>query len=471
MIRATKMAITVSAACTVTTAQVAAEDTTQSRPNVIFILADDLGYNGLHCYGNRWLETPNIDKLYSEGMHFTNGIAAYPTCQPSRMALLSGQYGPRTGGYRVSEKHKGFENLIKYIVPEKTNLALEKITIAEAFKNAGYTTAMWGKWHVGNETTTHPSKQGFDEGISATGHYKLQHPSPSVTLPKGVCAEEYFTDLAINFMKRAEQNKKPFFIYMPYYFVHKPLEAKQEYIDHFKKKLKDIDFQSKDKHPDESPVIAAMTKQLDACVGKLLNSVTEMGIQDNTIIIFTSDNGSYNEDFTGKNRGKKGDTYEGGMKVPYIFAWPGKIKPGSVSEEHIIGVDIYPTLLSLAGVQPPKNYPLDGENLAPILLGKESKLPERRLFCFYPKYAQFNKNKQRWTFSWRNVMYENDLKLIEYPEYGEYELFDLKNDPEEKNNISGKNPEQTKTLTGKLHQWLQDINAPKLIPNPNYSLK
>lgn len=443
----------------------------EKKPNVIFILADDLGYNGLHCYGNEWLETPNIDKLYSEGMHFTNGTAAYPTCQPSRMALLSGQYGPRTGGYRVSEKHKGFENLIKYIVPEKTNLALDKITIAEAFKSAGYTTAMWGKWHVGNDSTSHPTKQGFDEAISATGHYKLHHSTPSVTLPKGVCAEEYFTDLAIKFMDKAHKSKKPFFVFMPYYFVHKPLEAKQEYIDHFKKKLKGIDFKSKSKNSDETPVIAAMTKQLDACIGKLLNSVKEMGVQDNTIILFTSDNGSYNYDFTGKTRGRKGDTYEGGMKVPYIFSWPGKIKPGSESEEHITGVDVYPTLLSLAGVKRPENYILDGENIAPILLGKKRALPERNIYCFYPKYAQFNKKKKHWTFSWRNVMYEKNLKLIEYPEYDEYELFDLQNDPVEAKNLSDKNPELRKTLTEKLHKWLKDINAPKLTPNPNYSLK
>ena len=443
----------------------------EKKPNVIFILADDLGINGLHCYGNDWLETPNIDKLYSEGMHFTDGIAAYPTCQPSRMALLSGQYGPRTGGYRVSEKHKGFEKFIKYIVPEKSYLALDKITIAECFKSAGYTTAMWGKWHVGNETTTHPSKQGFDEGVSSTGHYTLQHPAPPVKLPKGMCAEEYFTDLAVDFMKKAHDSNKSFFVYMPYYFVHKPLEAKKEYIEYFKKKLKDIGFKSKDKHPDETPVIAAMTKQLDACIGKLVDSVKDMGIQDNTIILFTSDNGSYNYDFTGKTRGRKGDTYEGGMKVPYIFVWPGKIKAGSVCDDRIIGVDVYPTLLGLAGIPRPADYPLDGEDLTPVLLSKETKLPERRVYCFYPKYAQYKPKDKHWQFSWRNVIYENNLKLIEYPEYDEYELFNLADDPEEKKNLADKNPEQTQTLIQKLHKWLKDINAPKLELNPDYSLK
>ena len=466
----TKISLSLTAAL-LSTAAASAADAENSRPNVIFILADDLGYNGLHCYGNDWLETPNIDKLCSEGMKFTNGLAAYPTCQPSRMAILSGQYGPRTGGYRVSQKHKGFEQYIRWKVPEKSYLALDKITVAECFQKAGYATAMWGKWHVGNETTTHPSKQGFDTAVSATGHYKLQHPAPAVTLPKGMCAEEYFTGLAEKFMEKAHKENKPFFIYMPYYFVHKPLEAKKGYIEHFKKKLADAGFEYRDKHPEETPVIAAMTKQLDECVGRLMKKTDELGISSRTIIVFSSDNGSYNYDFTGKNRGRKGDTYEGGMKVPYIFVWPGKIKAGTISDAHIIGVDLYPTLLSLAGIKPPENYPLDGVSLAPILLNKEKSLSERSIYCFYPKYAQYKKPQKHWTFSWRNVIWDKNFKLIEYPEYGEYELFDLADDPVEKHNLANEKPELKDTLKGKLHQWLKDIHAPKLEPNPGYILE
>ena len=428
------------------------------KPNVIFILADDLGYGGLHCYGNEWLETPNIDKLHSEGMSFTNGLAAYPTCRPSRAALLSGQYGPRTGVYRVSNKHKGFEKLIKFVVPENHELALDKITVAEAFKAAGYTTAMYGKWHVGNNNSTGPMHQGFDEAIAATGHYKLHSPYPKVTLPKGEYAAHFFTGKAMKFMDKAEKEKKPFFLFMSYYLVHKPLEARKDYIEHFKEKLKGMKF--KDKHAADIPKIAAMTKMLDDCVGEIMNKVNEMGISENTIILFTSDNGSYCYDLTGKTRGHKGDTYEGGMKVPYIFVWPGKIKADSKSDQRIIGVDVYPTLLGLAGVPKPENYPLDGISLAPILLGKEKTLPERRVYCFYPKYAQFNKRKKKWMFSWRNVIYEKDMKLIEYPEYSEYEMFNLKEDPEEKKSLADTQPEQANTLKEKLHQWLKDIKAP-----------
>jgi len=438
------------------------------RPNVLFILADDMGAGGLHCYGTDWLETPNIDRLYSQGMHFSDGLAAYPTCQPSRMALLSGQYGPRTGGYRVSQKHKGHEDKIKYIVPEKSDLALEKITLAECFQGAGYATAMYGKWHVGNYTTTHPTKQGFDEAVAYTGHYKI-HAVPDVELPQGVCAAEYFTETAKDFIKKSHTADKPFFLYMPYYLVHKPLEAKPEYIKHFKNKLKDMKFN--DKHAADIPTIAAMTKMLDDCVGELLAELDELGIAENTIVIFTSDNGSYNIDLTGPFRGQKGDTYEGGLRVPYIFKWPGRIAAGSSSDERIIGVDIYPTLLSLAGIAAPKSYPLDGADLAPVLSGKSESLPKRKVFCFYPKYAQFKAKSGRWKFSWRNVIYDGDFKLIEYPEYNEYELFNIKNDIAEEKNLATQQPEKKSTLTASLHRWLKDINAPKLELNPNYNLK
>ena len=214
-----------------------------------------------------------------------------------------------------------------------------------------------------------------------------------------------------------------------------------------------------------------MTKMLDDFTGTLLKKVDELGIGDDTIILFTSDNGSYDWNLVGEYRGRKGDTYDGGMRVPYIFKWSEKIAAGSVSSERIIGVDVYPTLLGLAGVKPPKNYPLDGVNLSPILTGKTKTLAARELYCLYPKYAQFKKKTGKWQFSWRNVIYDGDYKLIEYPEYDEYELFNLSDDPQEKKNLAMKNPEKRAALTRKLHQWLKDIDAPKLEPNPDYSLK
>jgi len=454
-------------ACSVLTLSATVSYAEPQKNNILFILADDLGYNGLHCYGNPWLETPNIDKLAQDGMKFTNGLAAYPTCQPSRMAILSGQYGPRTSGYRVSNPHRGKEQFIKYIVPEKHFLELNKITIAEAFKKAGYATAMFGKWHVGNLNSTHPLHQGFDEAIVATGHYHLKNSAPKFELPHGSCSEEILTRKAENFIKKCVAEKKTFFLYMPYYFVHAPFEADPKLVAYFKNKLKDKHFIGN--RPQIVPIVAAMTKQLDSYIGKLIDLLTKLKIRKNTIIIFTSDNGSYDLNFTGPLRGKKGDTYEGGMRVPYIFVWDGKIKPASVSDERIMGIDIYPTLLSLANVKPPDNYTLDGLDISPILLGGKQALPKRSLFCFYPKYAQFKKRLGRWRLSWRNVVYYDCFKLIEYPEYNEYELFDLDQDPKENNNIFSAIPKNAEQLKNILHSWLENINAPKLIPNPNYT--
>ena len=169
-------------------------------------------------------------------------------------------------------------------------------------------------------------------------------------------------------------------------------------------------------------------------------------------------------------RGEKGDTYEGGMKVPYIFKWSGKIEAGSVCDDRIIGVDIYPTLISMAKINPPESYPLDGIDLSPVLQGKANNIPERQVYCFYPKYAQFKTKTGKWIYSWRNVIYDGNFKLIEYPEYDEYELFDLDADISEKNNLADKQPEKSRILTHDLHGWLDEIDAPKLEPNPNYTL-
>jgi arylsulfatase A-like enzyme len=438
------------------------------KPNVVLVVADDLGYGGLNCYGTPWLETPNIDRLSSEGMKFTLGLAAYPTCQPSRMALLSGQYGPRTGGYRVSEGHKGNEHLIKYVVPEKKSLALDKITLAECFRDAGYSTAMYGKWHVSNYSSGHPKHHGFDEAIAGTGHFSPDY-HPPIQLAKGQYAEEELTNRACDFMERTDKNGKPFFLYMPYFLVHKPLEAKPEYVEHFKRKLSDVTL--KDKHAEDTPVVAAMTKMLDDCVGNLLEKIKALGIEENTIVLFTSDNGAYTTDLTGPNRGQKGDTYDGGLEVPYIFKWPGKVAAGSVCDQRIIGVDVYPTLLSLAGIKQPESHPLDGMDLGPLVTGKVAKLVDRQVFCFYPKYAQFSEKKKRWAHSWRNVIYDGDFKLIEYPEYDEYELFNLREDPMEETNLAEKDPEKRRTLTRELHDWIKEVGAPPLQPNPDYSLR
>ena len=441
-------------------------------PNVVFILADDLGIGGLHCYrealgGDNYMVTPNIDKLYEQGMHFSNGLAAYPTCRPSRAALLSGQYGPRTGIYRVKDSY-GDEDKAKYKIPENHQLSTDKITLGTAFKNAGYATAMYGKWHVTNSKQTHPTAFGFDEAFVSEGKHYKGTSIPPLDLPDGMMIEELLTAKAMAFMEKAVGEEKPFFVFMPYFLVHKPLEARQDYIDQAKKRMAGKELITRGSKTPE--VLVAMTQMLDDFSGQLLGKLVELGVEEETIVVFTSDNGSYDYNFTGGFRGRKGETYDGGMRVPYIFKWPGKIKAGSSSGERIIGVDIYPTLLGLAGIEPPKDYTLDGADLTPVLKGKTPALAAREIYCFYPKYVQFKAKTGKWNFSWRNVIYDGNYKVIEYPEYDEYELFNLTDDPKEKKNLAMKSPEKRDALTQKLHRWLKDIDAPKLEPNPDYTL-
>lgn len=440
-----------------------------ARPNIVFILADDLGYGGLHCYGTEWLETPNIDRLSCEGMKFMNGYASHPTCQPSRIAILSGQAAPRTGGYRVKDHHKGQENLIKYKVPELTGLALDKITLAECFKEAGYTTAMYGKWHAGNyKKELHPRFHGFDEAHECNSHYDVKRSDPPVELPEGMDFSEYYTGEAIKFMEKAKADKQPFFLYMPYFLVHAPFETRPDYIAHFEKKLEGIIFM--DRNADRIPIVAAMTKHLDDCVGRLLAALAAMGLEENTIVVFTSDNGSYCQDLVGDCRGTKGDVYEGGLRVPYMFRWPGKIEAGTVNLERITHIDLYPTFLELTGVDRPENYPLDGESLAGILTGKSEALPERSIVCYYPKYAQFNEKTKTWKYPWRNVIFDGDFKLRENVEYGTYELFNLKDDPLEAKNLASSQPEKLQYLQRKLRDWEKSVGATPLQQNPDYAL-
>lgn len=439
-------------------------------PNVVFILADDLGYGGLHCYGTDWLETPNIDRLCSEGMKFTNGYADHPTCQPSRIAILSGQVAPRTGGYRVMEHHRGKEHLIKYIVPKLTGLSLEKTTFAECFKTAGYTTAMYGKWHAGNyRPDLHPRFQGFDEAYECNSHYDAKKSDPPVELPEGMDFSEYYTGEAIKFIAEAKADQQPFFLYMPYYLVHAPFETRPDYIDHFEKKLKGMEFL--DRNADRIPTVAAMTKHLDDQVGRLLDALKSMGIEENTIVVFTSDNGSYCQDLVGDYRGTKGDVYDGGLRVPYIFKWPGKIDAGSVCGERITHIDLYPTFLEFAGISQPENHPLDGVSLKPVLTGSMKALPDRPIVCYYPKYGAYNEKSKLWKYPWRNVIFDGDYKLREVVEYGTYELYNLKDDPTEEHDLAKSQPEKMQELIGKLRKWEKQVGAPSLEFNPDYVLE
>lgn len=470
------------------------DEPVSTTPNVVFILADDLGIGGLNCFrrdGKDWLETPRIDQLCSEGMKFTQGLASSPTCRPSRMAILTGQYAPKSGSYYRNPVDPADERKVYWEVPETGQIKESQIVISECFKDAGYATAMFGKWDIGwgGEVQLH----GFDTAYAYKGHFDEGDPSrnpyptpvgrgfscfPFVDLPDGVSSAEYFTDMANTWMEEQVNKSKPFFLYLPYYLVHGHPESLKVYEDYFENKLKREKF--KDSGQDDygrhtTPIIAAMTKLLDDCVGDLLDQIERLGITQDTVIIFVSDNGSYSVDFTGFSRGQKKDMWDGGLRVPYIFKWPGRI-PAGESEERIVHVDLYPTMLSMAGIAPPaqNEHPLDGVDLMPLLSGQVGALQPRSIYHCYPQYTRYRDGA--WKQSWRNVIYDGKFKLIEYLEYNQYELFDLEADEGETSNLFDRKPAVWNDLSSKLTQWLRgegvdpqpraDYNGPKRSNTP-----
>jgi arylsulfatase A-like enzyme len=329
---------------------------------------------------------------------------------------------------------------------------------------------VYGKWHISNEKRagSHPSDFGFDEAFESHGKHYNAVSTPAVDQPDGVTIEEVYTDKALEFMRAAVEKDQPFFIFMPSFLVHSPYEAAPELIAHFEEKMKGVELLSQ---PDKKiAVIAAMTKMLDQDVGRLLAQIKELGIEENTIVVFTSDNGSYNKNLVGDYRGTKGQVYDGGMRVPYLFKWPGKIQAGSLTDERITGLDLFPTFLGLAGIPVPQGCVLDGIDLSPLLLGKQKQLPERSIYCYFPKYARFSKKSKTWGDAWRNVIYDGDYKLIQYPDYGRAELFDLAKDPFEKEDLANENPEKRALLEGKLNAWLKDLSVDETPLNPNFEL-
>ncbi len=446
-----------------------------SKPNLIFILADDLGINALNCYGNDLVESPNIDKLFTEGMHFTNGYSNDPTCAPSRASIMTGQYVPRHQIYRVTDRFKKDEKTlmnIKYLPPENhrvqgegVGVASEKIMIPEALKTSGYNTAAYGKWHLGKGSMGIPN-QGFDEGFAITGHYTIKtEPKQDIHNPD-LYASDLVTEKTINFIKKSVKEDKPFFAYVPFYLVHKPLEPKAEYLKYFKEKLKG----NSSVGEDETKVLA-MIKSLDENIGQILNAVKSLGIEEETIIIFTSDNGHYKTEsniFNQPYRGVKGQTFEGGIRVPYIFKWKNNIEANSVSKEPIIHVDLYPTILEMTGTKNSDNTILDGESILPVLTGNSKTMQRESLIWEYTNYSRYNIKQRTFASQWVNVIQKEGYKLTEVIETNNYYLYNLNSDPYETNEVSNSNPEIVQNLKKSLEQWKIEVGYEGPKPNPAY---
>ena len=432
------------------------------KPNIVFILADDLGYTDVACYGSKYYETPNIDRLAQEGIRFINGHTCGPNCQPTRAALMSGQYGPRTGVYTVGGIDRfNWQSRPLRPVDNVTRLPLDKITIAQTLKKAGYATAMFGKWHLGEDPEHHPSARGFDEAIVSQGAHFDFKTNPKTDYPKGQYLADFLTDQAEKFIRKHKD--EPFFLYLPHYAVHAPHEAKTNLIEKFKPK--------KPVGGHHDPTYAAMIYSVDESVGRIARLLEELKLADDTLLMFSSDNGGVGgyeregikqgKDVTDNAplRGGKGMLYEGGTSVPFIFRWPGHIPKGTECSDPIITVDLYPTFLAIARSEAPANYTLDGVSLLPLLMsGGKSHLDREALYWHFPGYLGAGANSWRTTPA--GAIRSGDWKLIEFFEDKHVELSNLKDDIGERHNLAAANGEKAAALQGKLAAWRTEVKAP-----------
>jgi arylsulfatase A-like enzyme len=431
----------------------------QRPPNIVFIMADDLGWTDVGAFGSQYYETPNIDRLAAQGMKFTS-YYANQNCAPTRAVLMSGQYAPRTGIYTVDSLARGEEQYRKMRVPDNvTRLPLDRTTIADMLKAADYATGLFGKWHLGEQAAYHPLKRGFDEAIVSMGRHFDFNTNPKVEVPPGAYLADFLTDHALKFI---EQHKaQPFFLCLHHFGVHVPLQAKPELIEKFKKKAP--------VGGHNNPVYAAMIASVDESVGRVLAKLDELKLGDNTLVIFTSDNGGvggYNaagikaRDNTDNAplRAGKGTLYEGGLRVPFIARWPGIVRPGSSSQEPIAHVDVFPTLLDVAGVKSRPKQPLDGVSFAPLLKDARASLKREAIYWHFPGYLE-GAGPGNWRTAPVGALRSGDWKLLEYFEDGRLELYNLKDDLGEKQNLAAKLPEQARALQARLKSWRTQLNA------------
>lgn len=451
------------------TAAVAAEPA--RGPNIIFIMADDLGYTDVGCFGSRYYETPNIDRLAQQGMKLT----AHHHCQncaPTRAALMTGQYGARTGVYTVGGIDR-FDWSKRPLRPvdNVTQLPLDRDLISGQLKSAGYATAMFGKWHLGERGDHHPGRRGFDEAIVSDGRHFDFDTNPKTEYPKGQYLADFLTDRAVDFITRHKD--QPFFLYLPHFGVHSPHQAKPELIAKFKDKP------AVGGH--NNPTYAAMIASVDESVGRIMTTLDELKLADNTVLIFTSDNGGVGGyvregvkaggDITDNAplRSGKGSLYEGGTRVPFIVRWPGVTAAGTACDVPTIHVDIFPTLLEIGQGKQPRQV-LDGESLVPLFRDAAATLKRPAIYQHFPGYL--GAGADSWRTTPVSLIQQGDWKLMEFLEDGRLELYNLRDDISESKNLSTTNPEKTQKLFEELKAWRQQIHAPmptKNTPDPNAS--
>ncbi len=461
-----------------------------AKPNIVFILTDDLGYTDLGCYGNPYNQTPHIDALAEQGMRFNQAYVASPICSPSRAAIMTG-------------KHPARLHLTNFLVGERTDpaspllpaqwatggLPSSEVTLAELMKQEGYATGMVGKWHLGGKQDQVPASQGFDYDrvIAKNGldyyNYSITSKNKTVFEDEGmVYLTDKLTEYAVDFI---DQNKdKPFFLYMAYSAPHVLIVPRG---DKLKKYLFDYNKYEEKYNQDYiaalegrsgitpmkeykakfNPYYAAMLESLDDGVGRIMDKLKELGLDDNTIVVFTSDNGGVGLPELGPTptnlepfRKWKGFMYEGGIRVPLIVKWPGKIQEDVVNENYITGTDYLPTFMELLKVRklPPD---IDGRSFLKTLYQSEARFDRGPIFWHYPHFSNQG-SRPAGALRWWNY------KLVENYETGQVELYNLKEDISEQKDLSAEMPEKTKEMAGMLKKWREDVGANMPVPNPDY---
>lgn len=453
------------------------------KPNIVFILADDLGWADLPMYGNTFNEAPNLEQLAEDGMKFTQAYAACPVCSPTRASLQSGQYPAHVGITDFITGHwRPFEQLTVPI--NRTQyLPLEIETIAESLKKGGYKTGYFGKWHLGFKDEHMPGPQGYDDWrIQQRGtFYKLKsrqgiRPMDS-TLTDEERLSEVLTDYSVDFI---EKNKEePFFLFLSHYDVHVQLDADEDLIDKY---LNKENKEKSEPYPGNA-VYAAMIEHVDRSVGRIVEKLETLNLSDNTLLIFFSDNGGlvsrydeipllakdklsvyensplqYVATSNAPLRGEKGTVFEGGIREPMLVKWPGKVQAGSVSDALISSVDVYPTLLEIAEHREVIAQQLDGKSFLDVLLGKQQE-KDRAIFWHYPVYHHDEP---------ASAIRKGDWKLIEFFSDMHVELYNLKEDIGETNNLAEKMPQKVAELHQELTDWRQSVDAALPVPNPDF---
>lgn len=451
------------------------------RPNVLFILADDLGWRDLSVEGSTFYESPHIDRIAKSGMRFTQGYAGCQVCSPSRASIMLGKTPARHGitDWIGAPEGTGWKRNTKLLPPKYIHaLPAEDTTLAESFREAGYKTFFAGKWHLGDKGSF-PEDHGFD--INVGGHHRGSPPGGyfapyrNPKLSDGPNGESLPLRLGRETAKFIDDHaKQPFFAYLSFYSVHGPIQSTKplwsKYRDKAAKLPKPdhrfiIDRTSPVRQVQDHPVYAGMIEAMDDAVGIALAALDRNGLTDNTIIVFTSDNGgvSAGDGKATSNlplRGGKGRQWEGGIREPYYITWPGLVKPGSTCDVSVTGADFYPTLLAMTDQKLRPEQHVDGVNLVPLLKG--GSIEGRMLFWHYPHYGNQGGEPSA-------IIRDGDWKLIHYYEDGRDELYNLANDKGEQSNVAEANPDRVASLRKRLDEWLSETGARMPVANPNFN--